>query len=207
MKSKATATSSTLIVISIIATSLTWAAPRSTSDTTQMRDVAKHDELSLKLRMAQQSDPVKNLGPAIGNLEVDPAIPQFKRSFLDSSTILCYRGVITFVPKRAVLHVPEHLESRIGVTGDIEIKNWPDFYLANRGWIRTIEVTREQAMGDVPFSEATLEAISTSSSLIVATFKNGPIAVRPPPPEPDEDEDEDEDSEDLANNNTETENR
>ncbi len=145
-----------------------------------MRDVAKHDDLSMKLRMAQQKDPINNMGPAIGNLEEDPSIPQTKRSFIDSSTILCFRGLITFVPKRAVLHVPKHLESRLKIQGKIQVKNWQEFYLANRGWIRTIEVTRDQALGNTPFSEAAIAAMSESSSLIVATFKEGPIAVRPP---------------------------
>ena len=145
----------------------------------EMRDAASHDELSSKLRMAQQSDPIKDSGPAIGEIEKDPASAQHRRSLLDSSAILCFRGKLTLVPKRAVLHVPEHLENRFGVNGKVEVKSWQDFYAANRGWIRPLEVTRDEAFGFKPLSEAKLEAIKESTTVVVATFKNGPIAVRP----------------------------
>jgi hypothetical protein len=144
-----------------------------------MRDAASHDQLSSKLRMAQQSDPIRDSGPAIGEIEKDPASAQHKRSLLDSSAILCFRGKLTLVPKRAVLHVPEHLENRFGVNGKVEVKSWQDFYAANRGWIRPLEVTRDEAFGFKPLSEAKLEAIKESTTVVVATFKNGPIAVRP----------------------------
>jgi hypothetical protein len=152
------------------------AAPRYDGE---MRDAASHDQLSSKLRMAQQSDPIKDSGPAIGEVEKDPASAQHKRSLLDSSAILCFRGELTLVPKRAVLHVPEHLEKRFGVNGKVEVKSWQDFYAANRGWIRPLEVTRDEAFGFKPLSEAKLEAIKESTTVVVATFKNGPIAVRP----------------------------
>jgi|AACY02.2.fsa_nt_gi hypothetical protein len=145
----------------------------------EMRDAASHDQLSSKLRMAQQSDPIRDSGPAIGEIEKDPASAQHKRSLLDSSAILCFRGKLTLVPKRAVLHVPEHLENRFGVNGKVEVKSWQDFYAANRGWIRPLEVTRDEAFGFKPLSEAKLEAIKESTTVVVATFKNGPIAVRP----------------------------
>ena len=77
------------------------------------------------------------------------------------------------------MHVPEHLESRFGVNGKVEVKSWQDFYTANRGWIRPLEVTREEAFGFKPLSEAKLESIKESTTVVVATFKGGPIAVRP----------------------------
>ncbi len=165
-----------LTLVSMIAVLTADAAPRYDGE---MRDAASHDELSSQLRMARQSDPIKNSGPAIGEVEKDPASAQHKRSLLDSSSILCFRGQLTLVPKRAVLHVPEHLESRFGVNGKVEVKSWQDFYTANRGWIRPLEVTREEAFGFKPLSEAKLESIKESTTIVVATFKGGPIAVRP----------------------------
>lgn len=146
----------------------------------EIRDAATHDELSQSLRMAQQSDPLRDLGPAIGKTDEDPSVVQSKRDFVKNSTVLSYRGLLTFVPKRAVLHLPDNLSDRIGVKPDVEVKTWPEFYRANRGWIRTIEVTREQALGHTALPEAKREAIENSSSMVVATFRNGPISVLPP---------------------------
>jgi len=146
----------------------------------KVRDAATHDELSQSLRMAQQNDPLRDLGPAIGKTEEDPSVAQSKRDFVKDSTVLSYRGFLTFVPKRAVLHMPDALSDRIGVQPDVEVQTWAEFYRANRGWIRTVEVTQEQALGHTPLPEGKRKAIENSSSMVVATFRSGPISVLPP---------------------------
>jgi hypothetical protein len=146
---------------------------------TAMRDVATNDQLVAKFTRANREDPIRELGPAIGDREVDPSKQIAERDLIKSSTLICYRGFLTLVPKRAVLHVPEKLKDRIGPRPGVKIKTWREFYIANRGWIRTIEVTRPQALGHVSLSESALEAISDSSSLVIATFKEGPISVLP----------------------------
>lgn len=144
-----------------------------------MRDAATHDQLASSLRMAQQKDPIRDTGPAIGKHEEDPAVKNSGRDLIKDSTILCYRGFLTLVPKRAVLHLPEKLKDRFEIQPNIQVQPWPEFYQANRGWIRTIEVTREQAMGEVAMPEEVVEAFKTSTSAVVATFKGGPISVLP----------------------------
>lgn len=144
-----------------------------------MRDAATHDQLAKSLRMAQQNDPIRETGPAIGKHEEDPASRNSSRDLIKDSTILCYRGFLTLVPKRAVLHLPEKLKDRFEIQPNIKVQPWPEFYQANRGWIRTIEVTREQAMGEEAMSEEVVESFKTSTSAIVATFKGGPISVLP----------------------------
>lgn len=165
-----------------------FAAPASSNSPTQMRDVVTHDELSRSLRMAQQKDPIRDLGPAIGKVDEDPSLQNSSRDLIKESTIISFNGNLTLVPKRAVLFIPEKLEERIGVKPKQQVKTWADFYQRNRGWIRTVEVSREQAMGQKPISEGVLEAVAKSSSLVVATFKNGPISVIPyeEPEEPNE---------------------
>ncbi|MEM6277908.1 MAG: hypothetical protein AAF733_00415 [Verrucomicrobiota bacterium] len=148
-------------------------------DLSQMRDAASHDELSQKLRMAKQSDPIRNLGPPTGNTEEDPSLANAERDLVKSSAIFSFRGNLTLVPKRAVLHVPSNYESRMAPVKGDKVQTWRQFYQSNRGWIRTMEVTREQALGHVPFSEETAEAISESSVVVVATYKGGPISVLP----------------------------
>jgi len=148
-------------------------------DFSKMRDVSNHDQMSLKLRMAKQSDPITKIGPAIGKVEEDPSKRNAERDLIASSTIICFQDALTLVPKRAVLHLPEMYEDRIGVKAKHKVQTWHEFYARNRGWIRTIEVSREQALGHTPFPEATVEAIKNSDRLVVATYKTGPISVLP----------------------------
>jgi len=147
--------------------------------TMAMRDVATHNELSASLRMAQQSDPIRLLGPPAGKSDEDPSLRNSSRDLIKESTVVCFNGSLTLVPKRAVLFIPEHLKDRIGVKPKQEVKTWRNFLPANRGWIRTLEVSRDQAMGYAPISKATLDAMQQGNSMIVATFKAGPISVLP----------------------------
>ncbi len=145
----------------------------------EMKDPARHNQLSSSLRMAQQADPIRDLGPAIGKIDDDPAKQNTSRDLIKESTILCYRGFLTLVPKQSVLHLPEKLADRFKEQPNIKVQSWQDFYFANRGWIRTVEVTREQAMGEAPLAEDLVETFKTSASAVVATFKGGPISVLP----------------------------
>jgi hypothetical protein len=146
---------------------------------TPMRDAATHDQLSQSLRMAQHKDPIRALGPAVGNVDEDPSVKNSTRDLIKDSTILCYRGFLTLVPKRAVLHLPDELKDRFEAKPNIIVKPWAEFYALNRGWIRTVEVTRAQAMGEAPLSEDAVKAFSESKATIIATYKGGPISVLP----------------------------
>lgn len=146
---------------------------------TKMRDVATQQELVSKLKMTSQKSPLRDVGPPIGNREVDPSKRLAERDLVKSSTVVCYRGFLTLVPKQSVLHIPEKLNDRIGPRPGVKVQTWKDFYQANRGWIRTVEVTRPQALGHAPIPEKMKEAFSESSYLVIATFKEGPISVLP----------------------------
>ncbi len=145
----------------------------------QMRDAATHDQLSQSLRMAQQNDPIRNIGPAIGQVEEDPSLALAGRDLVKDSIILCFRGNLTLLPKRSVLHLPESLKSRFEAADDAAVVPWATFLQNNRGWIRTLEVSREQAMGEAPLPAEARAAFETSTSVIVATFQGGPISVKP----------------------------
>jgi len=146
-----------------------------------MRDPVTHDQLAASLRMARQKDPIQGLGPAIGKTDQDPSVRNGSRDLIKESAILCYRGFLTLVPKQAVLHLPPKLQDRFVVQPNIKVQPWAEFYQANRGWIRTIEVTRAQAMGEVAMPVEIVESFKNSSSAVVATFKGGPISVLPVP--------------------------
>lgn len=155
---------------------------------TGMRDAATHEQLAQKLRMARQNDPIRSTGKPIGKVDEDPAKAQAGRDLIKESTILSYRGNLTLVPKNAVLFMPEPLKSRLEVDQKAKVLNWQQFYQANRSWIRTIEVSREQAMGQAPMTEETVKAYQAGSLAVVATFKGGPISVLPYTPPAEETE-------------------
>ncbi len=144
-----------------------------------MRDVATHDQLSQRLRMTLQKDPIRNLGPETGNLEVDPAVRTHSRDLVRDSTIISFKGNLTLVPKRAVLHIPDEMADRIGAKSGQKVLTWADFLQSNRGWIRTVEVSRDQVMGNAPLPPNIVAAFAKSSSMVVATFKGGPVSVLP----------------------------
>jgi|GEM_PF-568091 len=146
---------------------------------TKMRDAARHEDLAQKLKMSAHHDPIRNLGPAIGNLDEDPAKRVTDRDLVKESTVLNYRGFLTLVPKRAVIHTPANYEDRFKPTDEATVQSWGDFFKGNRGWIRTLEVSREQAMGLAPMDEAIMTTLQESSQVVVATFKGGPISVMP----------------------------
>lgn len=152
------------------------AEPRPTQP---MRDSASHDQLSQKLRMAQQKDPIRDLGPAAGKTDEDPTLRNSKRDLIKDSAILCFGGALTLVPKQAVLHMPENLKERFKERAGVKVVPWQEFFQSNRGWIRTLEVSREQAVGEVAIPEEVALAFRNSSSAVIATFKGGPISVLP----------------------------
>ena len=140
------------------------------------RDAATHEQLSLALRKAQQLDPMKKLASSEG---ADPTKVNQPTNLLEQSDIICFGGIATLVPKRAIIATPAKHKDRLGIQPGARIVGWTEFYTLNRGWIHTVEVTREQAEGRVPFAEATQETIGKSTNLVVATFKGGPISVLP----------------------------
>lgn len=143
----------------------------------EMRDAATHEELVLTYQKAAQNDPVRKLPPSKG---VDPSVVNKPKSLIADSDILCFNGMATLVPKRAVLQIPKNLAGRLKYIPGSKLLSWADFYAVNRGWITTVEVSRVQAEGNSPLGEETQKQMTKSSNLIVATYQAGPISVLPP---------------------------
>jgi hypothetical protein len=157
------------------ATCLLLASPAMAQQKTAMRDVATHDQLSEKLRVANNQDPVASLKPAAGG---DPTKAK-PESLASRSDFISFSGRATMVPKRAILHTPAAMADRIKLQPGSKIQTWPEFYALNRGWITTVEVTRPQAEGKQPLAEDLIKRIQKSSSVVVATYQTGPISVLP----------------------------
>lgn len=143
----------------------------------QFRDAATHDQLVQSLRKIQNKDPMKKLESIEGE---DPSKVNVPANLLERSDIICFGGYATLVPKRAILRAPARFERYLELKPGAKIVGWSDFYAKNRGWITTVEVSRDQAKGAAAIAEKTEERIGKSSNLVVATLMGGPISVFPP---------------------------
>ncbi|HSP44067.1 MAG TPA: hypothetical protein VLO11_14430 [Luteolibacter sp.] len=142
----------------------------------QMRDAATHDQLAQTYRQFAQQNPMRNMKPAEG---VDPSTVNRPKDIISESDIICFNGLATLVPKRAILTLPASMKDRLEFKPGSKLIGWLDFYAANRGWITTVEVSRVQAEGNEAFDEQLSERIGKSRNLVVATHLGGPIGVLP----------------------------
>lgn len=142
----------------------------------EMRDAATHDQLALSYRQAAQLDPMRDMQPAKG---VDPSVVNRPKDIISESDVICYNGTATLVPKRAILHLPAAMQSRLKFQPGAKLMSWLDFHAMNRGWITTVEVSRVQAEGNEALKEEVSTRIGKSSNLVVATYMGGPISVLP----------------------------
>jgi hypothetical protein len=143
----------------------------------KMRDAATHDQLVLALRKQSQNDPMKQMVPTKGE---DPSVVNRPKDILSESDIICFGGLATLVPKRAILVQPAGMADRTAMKPGAKLVPWIDFYSRNRGWITTVEVSRVQAEGNEAINEDTRKQFTESGNLVVATYLGGPISVLPP---------------------------
>lgn len=164
------------IFIAIIAAVLPTMAAAQGQGKMLVRDAATHEQLSLSYRKAQQENPMAKLKEATGN---DPSVVNLPENLMSSSDIICFGGAATIVPKRAMLNMPAKMQERMQYVPGSKLMSWADFFAVNRGWISTVEVSREQAEGNKAMDEATTASIGKSQNLVIATYKGGPISVLP----------------------------
>lgn len=146
-----------------------------------MRDAATHDQLASQLGRLQAQDPIKKFTPSQGK---DPSVENQPGDLLSRSDMLCFNGLATLVPKEAILVIPPRYADRVGMRSGAKIVTWQDFYIANRGWITTQEISLAQAEGKVALAEPVTEKLAKSSNVVVATLQGGPISKLAPKPEP-----------------------
>ena len=147
-----------------------------------MRDAATHEQLGLAQRKERQVDPMKSLQKPADGKETsspDPSVANRPPSLLGSSDIVCFNGLATLVPKRAIIQSPKNLAERTRMQPGAKLQSWSQFYAANRGWITTVEVSRMQAEGNQPLAEETQKQIAKNGNLIVAVYQGGPISLLP----------------------------
>ena len=143
-----------------------------------IRDAVSHEDLA-KARF-DRPEPFNQVEPMPEVRESPPPREWNTVNILERSEFLSYNGLGTLVPKGSLLHVPGNLRDRVHMADGVRIVPWAEFYRFNRNWIKTHEVSRNQAEGNEEFTEAALESISRSSSVVIATLSTGPITVLPP---------------------------
>ena len=152
---------------------VTWAQ---NAPVVQMRDAATHEQLSQAYRKADEADPMRKMKASTG---ADPSVVNQPKDLISQSDILCFGGVATLVPKRAILSVPKNMADRLKFIQGSKIVSWSDFHASNGGWITTVEISRPQAEGNVPMDEKMAERVQKSANLVVATYQGGPISMLP----------------------------
>lgn len=141
-----------------------------------MRDAVSHRQLAKVHQQVSNQSPTAVLKAAKG---ADPSKVNQPANILSRSEIISYGGWVTLVPKRAILNLPANYKARLRTDPSAKALGWADFFALNRGWITTVEVTREQAEGDSAFGEELAERVAKSRNLVVATYQGGPIGVMP----------------------------
>ncbi|RYD22559.1 MAG: hypothetical protein EOP88_07630 [Verrucomicrobiaceae bacterium] len=149
-------------------------------DRPPMRKAPTNEELVVKLRQSEQ-EMAKAAAARPASSPIDPRGDQPAPDLFSSSEILCYNGAFTLLPKRAVLQFPQTLRDRLKVQQGAKVQSWSDFFVANRNWITTVEVSKSQASGAQPLPEETTTHIAKCGKLVVATFQGHPISVHPVP--------------------------
>ena len=143
----------------------------------EFRNAATHDQLVNTMKTARQQDPMKQL--KIKPLDEDPSVVNQPKDFVENSSVLCFNGIATFVPKQAIINLPERLNPRTELAKGAEVKPFAEFAAANRGWVSTVEVKLEQALGKEPLDENKQKWLTQSGRVVIATFQGGPVTVLP----------------------------
>ena len=165
--------SSCLLVGAFVLPATLLAAPM------EIRDAATNAQLVRQLQKSAHKNPLAKLNPKKVEDGQDPTKVNQPKDLIATSDFLSFQGMSTLIPKRSIIHIPKNYKSRIQFERGSNLVIWPTFFRSNRGWIKAMEVTREQAQGKEPFDEKVAENLSKSSMLVVATYKGGPISVLP----------------------------
>jgi hypothetical protein len=135
------------------------------------------EELTQRRMQAIQNKPVAPHAPPKGTgVAAAKPIP----GLMSRSDTLSFNGLMTLVPKRAIVHQPPGFEARVNqIQPGSKIVGWRDFLQNNRGWVTTVDVSLAQAEGRIPMDEKVVELYKKGSNLVIATYRGGPISVLP----------------------------
>lgn len=161
------------IILSVIGAACLCQAVAQDASTPVFRKTPTHAQLAAKAAKAQ--DPMKSLPTS--QQTHDPSNALHASSLLQRSEIISFAGLATLVPKRSILSKPTRYEDRCRMQEGARIVPWREFLVKNRGWIRTVEVSVDQATGKKQITDDMNELNQKATMLVVATYQGGPISV------------------------------
>ena len=102
-----------------------------------------------------------------------------KSSILERSVILGSSRNWTFVPKGAVMILPETHKEKVNLAeGRGKYLPFAEFAAQNRGWLSVYSVTLDQARGKSPISEQERKKLQASGRVVISVCQGGPISTR-----------------------------
>ena len=99
------------------------------------------------------------------------------QSIIAQSEIITDGENWTLVPKGAVLFVPERNTENVGTKPVGSLLMWREFLAKNPAWVSTHEVSYEQATGETPLPEGSMEHWQKRNCIVVAVHRGGPISL------------------------------
>ena len=127
----------------------------------------------------RQNKEIEHNKQKTGGAEIKPVVTIKKRSLMDSSTILATGSNWAIVPKGSVIHIPDHLKSKIASKPQGRLQEWPVFLRANAGWIHLHSIPLKQAHGQEFLGEEKMKAYKSIGKVVVAVSGGHPISVAP----------------------------
>lgn len=96
---------------------------------------------------------------------------------LEMSTVIQRGETFALLPKDSVVWCPPTLQVHLVSVPSGKFTDWRAFLVANRAWITTLEVTRDQITGKSPLPAKIIERYRKGNLLVVATFQGGPVSL------------------------------
>lgn len=95
----------------------------------------------------------------------------------ERSDILSNGTYWTYLPKNAILHIPDHLKTKIVTSPNGKLVSWEKFHAMNPAWLSKENVDIATATGAKHIDFERFQSITRRNKIIVAVHKNSPISI------------------------------
>ncbi|MBK1789584.1 hypothetical protein [Persicirhabdus sediminis] len=101
------------------------------------------------------------------------------RSLFDGKVKISNGSIWTIAPKTSVLHVPDHLKSRLSDKPKGRLVQFSEFANQNRSLIKTYEVTEAQIRGEEPIPDEVKDQFAVQRVIVVASNRHRLVSMKP----------------------------
>lgn len=147
----------------------------------QARDVVTDQELRSRLDAAPRLGDYLEQG-VVARADVAVKRPRLQHDLLSRSIVLHDGRFFTLLPLGCVLHLPPSLHERVLTEPAGDFLTWSVFLKRNTAWLKTQEVSLENAKGDIRSIERLAHNLKSESRAVIAVYKDGPISLLQPEP-------------------------